>query len=110
MVIFGDGEQTRDFLYVSDVVTAYLIAAGLDKQGRGPLTGIYNVGSGIGRSVRELATVVAGLTSAPEEIDFKSERPADIRHSRADVSKISAEALRPKFLLRKDWRELLIGP
>ncbi|MFW5499357.1 MULTISPECIES: NAD-dependent epimerase/dehydratase family protein [unclassified Maridesulfovibrio] len=109
MVIFGDGEQTRDFLYVSDVVTAYLIAAGLDKQGRGPLTGIYNVGTGIGRSVRELATVVAGLTSAPQEIDFKSERPADIRHSRADVSKISAEGFKAEVSFEKglartvDW-------
>ncbi|NDV22091.1 NAD-dependent epimerase/dehydratase family protein [Desulfovibrio sp. JC022] len=91
MVIFGDGEQTRDFLYVSDVVTSYLIAAGLDGQGRGPLTGVYNVGTGRGRSVRELATVIAGLTSAPEEIDFKPERAGDIKHSCADVSKISAE-------------------
>jgi UDP-glucose 4-epimerase len=94
MVIFGDGEQTRDFLYVSDVVTAYLIAAGLDEQGRGPLIGIYNVGTGIGRSVRELATVVAGLTSAPEEINFKAERAGDIRHSRADISTISAEGFK----------------
>ncbi|ACS80736.1 NAD-dependent epimerase/dehydratase family protein [Maridesulfovibrio salexigens] len=94
MVIFGDGEQTRDFLYVSDVVTAYLIAAGLDEHGRGPLTGIYNVGTGVGRSVRDLATVVAGLTSAPEVIDFKPERAGDIRHSRADVSRISGKGFR----------------
>ena len=94
MVIFGDGEQTRDFLYVSDVVNSYLIAAGLDKQGRGPLTGIYNVGTGKGRSVRELAAVIAGLTSAPDEIDFKPERAGDIKHSRADVSKITAEGFK----------------
>ncbi|WP_321402951.1 NAD-dependent epimerase/dehydratase family protein [Maridesulfovibrio sp.] len=90
MVIFGDGEQSRDFLYVSDVVTSYLIAAGLDKMGRGPLTGIYNVGTGKGRSVRELAAIVAGLTSAPGDIDFKPERAGDIKHSRADVTKINA--------------------
>ncbi|TIH12914.1 NAD-dependent epimerase/dehydratase family protein [Marinifilum sp. JC120] len=91
MVIFGDGEQTRDFLYVSDVVTSYLIAAGLDGHGRGPLTGVYNVGTGKGRTVRELATVIAGLTSAPKEIDFRPERAGDIKHSCADVSKIKAE-------------------
>ncbi|WP_320174888.1 NAD-dependent epimerase/dehydratase family protein [Maridesulfovibrio sp.] len=109
MVIFGDGEQTRDFLYVSDVVTAYLIAAGLDEQGRGPLTGIYNVGTGLGRSVHELATVVAGLTSAPEGIDFKPERAGDIRHSRADISKIAAEGFKAEVAFEKglartvDW-------
>ncbi|NDV26826.1 NAD-dependent epimerase/dehydratase family protein [Desulfovibrio sp. JC010] len=90
MVIFGDGEQSRDFLYVSDVVTSYMIAAGLDEQGRGPLTGVFNVGTGKGRSIRELAVVVAELTSAPKEIDFKSERAGDIKHSRADVSRITA--------------------
>ncbi|HAS89722.1 MAG TPA: epimerase [Desulfovibrio sp.] len=97
MVIFGDGEQTRDFLYVSDVVTSYLLAAGLDGQGRGPLTGIYNIGTGNGRSVRELAIVIADLTSAPQEIDFRAERAGDIKHSRADVSKITAEGFRAEF-------------
>lgn len=94
MIIFGDGGQTRDFLYVSDVVTSYFIAAGIDKQGRGPLTGIYNVGTGKGRSVRELADVIAGLTFAPQELDFKPERAGDIRHSRADVNKITEEGFK----------------
>ncbi|SDK82168.1 UDP-glucose 4-epimerase [Maridesulfovibrio ferrireducens] len=90
MVIFGDGTQSRDFLYVSDVVDSYLIAAGLDLEGRGPLTGIYNVGTGHGISVLQLAETVSKLTSAPSEIVFKPERAGDIKHSRADISKISA--------------------
>ncbi len=94
MVIFGDGEQSRDFLYVADAVTAYLIASGLDREGRGPLTGVYNVGTGKGRSIRELASVVAKLTSAPQEIDFKPERAGDIKHSCADVSRITEAGFR----------------
>lgn len=90
MVIFGDGEQTRDFLYVSDVVTSYLIAAGLDEKGCGPLSGVYNVGTGNSTSVLKLARTVAQLTSAPEEIEFKPERAGDIKHSCADVTKIIA--------------------
>lgn len=97
MVIFGDGEQSRDFLYVSDVVTSYLIASGLDREGRGPLTGVYNVGTGKGRSIRELASVVAKLTSAPQEIDFRPERAGDIKHSRADVRKISATGFKAEI-------------
>ncbi len=88
MVIFGDGEQTRDFIYVDDVVTTYLIAAGLDEHGRGPLKGIFNIGTGNSISIRELAGFVIQLTSAPAEIEFKQERAGDIKHSYADVSKI----------------------
>ncbi len=88
MVIFGDGTQSRDFLYISDVVDSYLIAAGLDPHGRGPLTGVYNVGTGSGISILELANIVSTLTGAPSEVVFKPERAGDIKHSRADVSKI----------------------
>ncbi|SMF09240.1 NAD-dependent epimerase/dehydratase family protein [Desulfovibrio gilichinskyi] len=95
MVIFGDGTQSRDFLYVSDVVDSYLIAAGLDPLGRGPLTGIYNVGTGNGISILELANTVSALTAAPLEFVFKPERVGDIKHSRADVSKISAAGFSP---------------
>lgn len=90
MVIFGDGEQTRDFLYVSDVVTSYLIAAGLDAKGRGPLKGVFNVGTGGSTSVLQLAATVAELTDAPREIEFRPERAGDIKHSRADVTKIKS--------------------
>ncbi|WP_415716496.1 NAD-dependent epimerase/dehydratase family protein [Maridesulfovibrio sp.] len=96
MVIFGDGEQSRDFLYVSDVVTSYLIAAGLDSEGRGPLAGIYNVGTGKNRSILELASIVGKLTSAPKEIDFRPERAGDIKHSCADVSKITEAGFKPE--------------
>ncbi|WP_027722079.1 NAD-dependent epimerase/dehydratase family protein [Maridesulfovibrio zosterae] len=89
MIIFGDGEQTRDFLYVSDVVTSYLIAAGLDNDGRGPLLGIYNVGTGNSISVLQLAETVAKLTSAPQNVEFMPERAGDIKHSLAHIGKIS---------------------
>lgn len=97
MVIFGDGEQTRDFLYVSDVVTSYLMAAGLDQLGRGPLSGVYNVGTGNSISVLKLAQTVAQLTSAPDEIEFKTERAGDIKHSCADVAKITAAGFKAEM-------------
>ncbi len=96
MVIFGNGEQSRDFLYVSDVVDSYLIATGLDPQGRGPLCGIYNVGTGIGISILQLAKSVAKLTAAPTEINFQPTRAGDIKHSRADVSKMSKSGFSPQ--------------
>lgn len=105
MVIFGDGEQSRDFLYVSDVVDSYLIAAGLDPAGRGPLTGVYNVGTGNGISILQLAEIIAALTSAPCEFVFKPERAGDIKHSRADVSKISATGFSPSVSFEDGLKE-----
>src|SRR6266496_1715274 len=75
--IFGDGEQTRDFIYVGDVVRGVLAAA--DHAG-----GIYNIGTGIETSVNELHAVcrrVTGIDRAPE---YAEARPGDIERSVTD--------------------------
>jgi UDP-glucose 4-epimerase len=99
MVIFGDGLQSRDFIHVSDAVKVYLLAAGLDSSGRGPLKGIYNVGTGKGTSVLELAERVLELTGSDKEIIFKPERAGDIKHSIADISKLEAVGFKPEISL-----------
>jgi UDP-glucose 4-epimerase len=84
-VIFGDGAQTRDFVYVGDVVAALLAAAGSSS------VGVYNVGSGVATSVRELhraCAVTAGVHSEPR---FQAERPGDLRHSVLDASLVARE-------------------
>ena len=82
-VIFGDGQQTRDFVYVDDVVTANLSAAGR--------SGVYNVGTGIETSVQELYAAcrrVAGVEVEPEQ---KPERPGEIQRSVVDPSLAARE-------------------
>jgi UDP-glucose 4-epimerase len=84
-VIFGDGAQTRDFVYVGDVVAALLAAAGSSS------VGVYNVGSGVATSVRELhraCVLTAGVDSEPR---FAAERPGDLRHSVLDASLAARE-------------------
>jgi len=81
-VIFGDGKQTRDFVYIGDVVRANVAAAESDE------SGVYNVGRGERVSVMELVdqvNEVLGMECAPI---YEDPRPGDIRHSGADVSKI----------------------
>jgi UDP-glucose 4-epimerase len=76
-VVFGDGLQTRDFVYVGDVVTALLAAA---ERGNG----VYNVGTGIETSVlalHELCARVAGVDARPE---LAEPRPGDLRRSFLD--------------------------
>lgn len=99
MVIFGDGQQSRDFIHVQDVVEAYLIASGLDPLGRGPLKGTFNVGTGRGISVLKLAELVARLTENDKSIVFKPERAGDIKHSVAEISKLEAIGFKPSVSL-----------
>ena len=83
--IFGDGLQSRDFVYVADVVAANRAAAGAKALVAGTA---INVGRGERTSLLELLALVAvalGIT-APEPI-FEPARSGDVRHSQADVSR-----------------------
>jgi UDP-glucose 4-epimerase len=86
LTIYGDGRQTRDFVFVSDVAEAVLCAA------ESPRTGVYNVGTGSAVEVLELANTIAGLTGGPSKHRFAPLRPGDVRSSTAVITRI-AEAL-----------------
>jgi len=104
-VIFGDGSQTRDFVYVSDVVEANLACAESAGE-RGGAT--CNIGSGRGTSVRELARLLgslAGFSGAPE---LAEPRVGDIRHSWAAVERAAAVLnWRPQVTLEEGLRRTL---
>ena len=87
--VCGDGEQTRDFVFVGDVVRAYLCAAGLGGSAVAAYTGerIFNVGGGSRISVNELAEAVIRVSGTSGRIKHVAERPGDIRHSCADISR-----------------------
>lgn len=89
--IFGDGGHTRDFVHIDDAVRAVLRAAGLIKKAT-PLLGVYNIGSGRATTILELATLLRKISAKDLPILFLPERPGDVRHSLADVSR-----LREKF-------------
>ena len=82
ITIFGDGEQTRDFVFVEDVCAANILAATSPKAGRGE---VFNVGNGGVTTVRALAEVIVEITGSRSEIRHAPERAGDIRHSRARV-------------------------
>lgn len=81
-IIFGDGLQTRDFLYVEDVVRANLLAAQADGVGGE----VFNIARGQAVSLRELYDVLCRTTGRTYPPQFGPERPGDIRHSCADVT------------------------
>jgi UDP-glucose 4-epimerase len=83
VTIHGDGEQSRDFTFVANVVQANLLAA----EAPGVSGAILNVASGGSASVNALADTVARLLGAAVEKRFEPERLADVRHSWADISR-----------------------
>ncbi|UTF55042.1 NAD-dependent epimerase/dehydratase family protein [Natronosalvus rutilus] len=86
ITIEGDGEQTRDFVHVSDVIQANLLAATTDAVGRA-----YNVGTGTRTSIRTLAETIRDVTDSDSDIVHVEPRPGDVRHSVASVARASDE-------------------
>jgi UDP-glucose 4-epimerase len=74
-VIYGDGKQTRDYLYISDALAAFLAAA---DQGR---PGIWNFGTGVETSVIDLAGLIGGAAGRAVDPEFAPARPGDLQRS-----------------------------
>lgn len=83
-VLYGDGEQTRDFVHVDDVARALALAATTPGLPGGP----YNVASGDSITLNQLVAVLGTVFGRAVPIRHEPERPGDIRHSAADVSAI----------------------
>ena len=86
ITIEGDGQQSRDFVHVSDVVRANLRAATTDAVGEA-----YNVGTGKRATIEDLAETIRAATDSSSPIVHREPRAGDIRHSGADVSKAARE-------------------
>jgi len=84
--IFGDGEQTRDFLFVEDVARANLLAARVPEARRH----VINIGGGVRTSVNQLHAVLREVVGRGGDPIHGPERPGDIRHSGADIRRAQA--------------------
>jgi len=101
-VIFGDGEQTRDFTYVKDVVTANIMAA------ESPATGIFNIGTGSRVTINQLAKLIIKIVGDSKiKVVHRKVRPGDILHSLADISRAGSFGYRPRYTLEEGLREVV---
>ncbi|MCK4526054.1 SDR family oxidoreductase [candidate division WOR-3 bacterium] len=80
-VIYGDGEQTRDFTFVKDVVRANILVMSSDA------TGIYNIANGNSISINELANIIIKLIGKSLKPIHEAPKEGDIKHSFGDISK-----------------------
>jgi len=105
LVVFGDGEQTRDFVHVDDVVDAVLLAL----ESEGAVGEVFNVGSGRSVSVNELVGVMGEVFGVEVEVVYEKERAGDIRASCSDISKAQRIlGYRPRVTLESGLRRLVL--
>ncbi|MFA7419137.1 MAG: NAD-dependent epimerase/dehydratase family protein [Melioribacteraceae bacterium] len=95
ITIYGDGEQTRDFIFVKDVVKANVLAVTTEN-----VNGIFNVALGKATSINQIAKSVIDLIGSKSEIIYQPERKGDIKHSLASVEETNkAFSFTPEFSL-----------
>ncbi len=82
ITIYGDGEQTRDFVYVKDVVAANIHLA------ESNLAGVYNVGYGKSATINEIVKQIIEVTNSSSKIEHLPERDGDVKHSLASIEKL----------------------
>ncbi|MGO9832774.1 MAG: SDR family oxidoreductase [Polyangiaceae bacterium] len=81
-IVFGDGEQTRDFCHIDNVVQANLLAAGTSRKLRGEMV---NVACGVRTSLNQLLAYIGELAGGALAAEHRPARPGDVRDSLADV-------------------------
>ena len=99
-VIFGDGEQTRDFTFVKDVAEANVRVA------ESSATGIFNLGNSQRITLNELTNKIREITGHTDiKPVYQAPRPGDIKHSLADISKAKVFGYDPKYGIDEGLKE-----
>jgi len=85
LTVYGDGEQTRDFVFIGDVVMANLLAATHpDAEGE-----IFNIATGLGTSINQVISLIKEVSGRESRVNYEPPRAGEVKHSRATIEKIS---------------------
>ena len=101
ITVFGDGEQTRDFVFVKDVVGANVFFAMND------ITGVHNIAYGGRITINDLASEIIRLTNSSSKIQHLPERAGDVKHSMAAVDKLKATGFVPAHTFSDALRQTI---
>jgi UDP-glucose 4-epimerase len=109
LTVFGDGRQTRDYVFVKDVARANVLAASIPISGDGDLDGpAFNIATSVQRSVLELAASVGQVMGRKPELEFAEARAGELFRSALDVSKAKKVlGWAPQYVFEDGLRELV---
>lgn len=107
LTIFGDGEQTRDYVFVGDVVRANLAAAELELAEPASTLDAraFNVGTGQETSVTALARTLMKVSGREVPVEHAPARPGEVRHSCLDVRRLQATGWKPETSLEQGLKQ-----
>lgn len=101
-VVYGDGEQVRDYIHVNDVVNANMMLSQLDS----PLHEIYNVGTGKGTSVNKLLTFFDQLYPDAKPPVYKNAKAGDLYYNVLSINKLISLGWSPRLSLEEGLKQL----
>ena len=109
LTVFGDGRQTRDYVFVKDVARANVLAASVSVSSDGDLDGpAFNIATSVQRNVLELAASVGQVMGRKPELEFAEPRPGELSRSALDVSKAKKVlGWTPQYVFEDGLRELV---
>jgi len=97
VIVYGDGTQTRDYVYVKDVVEATILAAESDFTGE-----VFNIGGGMRISVNELIKVLEDITEKSAKVVYVEKQKGDVKDTLADISKAKSKlGWKPKVKIKE---------
>lgn len=103
LLIYGDGDQTRDFVHVRDIACANLLAAQRDG-----VRGVFNIGGGTSTTINQLATIIQETAGIQVEVEYQPPRKGDARNSLSNISAArSVLKYEPQILLAEGIKEYL---
>lgn len=106
LTVFGDGEQTRDYTFVKDIVSANMVVSRMDQgDGEGLDGRAFNVGTGNAVSVNLLADTLEGVAGTRPGRRHEAPRPGELLHSRLDTRRLQARGWACQWTLEDGLRE-----
>lgn len=103
--LFGDGSQSRDFVFVEDVIQALILVATKDEA----LGKQFNVGTGSATTLNELIQIINETLEVELPVNYESERDGDIKESVADITRLRGLSYKSNFSVQEGMRKYLIS-
>ena len=101
ILIWGDGKNTRDYIFIDDVTDFFLLA--IEKE---TLRGIYNVGTGKGTSLNQILLLIGDILGHDLKPKYKPAREEDVKHNVLNIRKAKDAMWQPKYTLTRGLRVL----
>lgn len=106
LTIYGDGEQTRDYVFVGDVAAANMLVSEVDLPDTADLDDVaFNVGTGNETSVNELARALIEISGEDGELEYEAARPGELLRSSLDCTELRTLGWTPAHTLEEGLRE-----